>query len=235
MSKQITSNIEQLEKKIGYVFKNKTLINLAITHSSFLKNNLEKTNYLLSYQRLEFLGDAVLQLIISDYIYKTYKEENEGELAKRRAGIVCGKNLSDIAENLNLKEHIILSTYESENFSRSKNSILEDVLEAIIGAIYIDGGMLKAKKFALKIFAPKLKETVDYTKDDPKSALQEWAQKKGLKIPTYEVVKIDGSQHEPHFTVKVIVEKTGSFIGTGKSKKIAEKQAALGFLEKFSA
>jgi ribonuclease-3 len=230
--KSLKSPLKSLEKKIGYSFKEKNLLLTAITHSSSLGVNKKQEKINSHYERLEFLGDAVLQLIISKQLYDTFPSENEGGLAKRRANIVCGKNLAEIAEGLGLQEFIMLSTHEIKNFYRSKQSILEDVMEALIGAVYLDSNFSKTQKFVLKLFASKITQDIDLLMDDPKSALQEWVQGLGLPVPNYEVLSQTGSQHQPEFVVKVSVVGKGSATASGKSKKEAQKNSAIEFLKK---
>jgi ribonuclease-3 len=218
--------MKQIEENIGYVFQNKSLLIEALTHPSVKR--LARNN--LSYERLEFLGDKVLGLIIAEALIQHFPSENEGELSKRLASLVCKQSLAEIGHSLRLGEFLILSRGQSIDGGRDNINIIENTMEAIIGAIFLDGGMQNAKEFVLRHFKHSL-ENLDNIKapQDPKSAFQEWFQKKYKKIPEYNLE----SSENFYFTVSLKFEGL-AFYGKAKSIKEAEKLAALEALMKFT-
>lgn len=178
------------------------------------------------YERLEFLGDRVVGLVVAEMLYTLFPTENEGEMAKRFVALTCEEALADIARKLNLSE--FLKTNETELCTN--NSILSDVVEALMAALYLDQGLDAVKAFMKPLWFALIKEEKQVPQD-PKSALQEWAQQKYKELPTYIVVDQVGADHAPHFTVEVNVAKYVAK-GEGTSKKQAEKQAALNLLKK---
>ena len=170
---------DEFEKKINYKFKNKELINLALTHSSFSN----KKN--LNYERLEFLGDRVLSLVISEHLFIKYPNENEGALSKRLSNLVSKQTLLEVANEINIREMLKIDNSEKKNLKLKKNiSLLSDVCEALIGAIYLDSNLASVKKFIYKHWKKKVSKNI-LPPQDPKSLLQEVAQKKGLDLPKY--------------------------------------------------
>jgi len=212
--------MESLQAILGYNFKNIQTLKLALTHPSFSDGD---SNF--DYEKLEFLGDSVLSLIISEFLFANFKADNEGNLAKRRAALVNGKILSEIAMKLNIGEYLLLSAGESMSGGRKNIHNLENAMEAIIGAIYLDGGLEEAKKIVIKYWKTIALEMKDVPQD-PKNTLQEWAQKNAKKIPLYEVIKVTGPSHLPTFEIKLSVDGVESVVGTGNSKKEAERDAA---------
>ncbi len=206
-----------LEEKIGYSFKNKQLLKQAIT--------LAHGSKAAAYERLEFLGDRVLGLIIADLLYKVHPQEWEGDLAKRFTALVREETLAMLASVLSL--HSFLITKEDD--LRHNQSILADVLEAIIGALFLDGGLKVAQNFVEPLF-----EDLIYQKIQPpidaKTALQEWGHKHKLGLPSYTVVERTGPDHAPLFKVELKMNGYKSIIGVGSSKRIAEQAAAEQFL-----
>lgn len=217
-----------MEDKLDYEFKDKALLTKALTHPSYASENSTK-----SYERLEFLGDSVLGLIISELLFEKFPDEQEGELARRRSALVCGSTLSKVAKTFNLGMDILMGTGEEANGGRDNDANLENTLEAIIGAIYLDGGLDPAKKYVLSHFS-ELTHSMTEPPKDAKTSLQEWAQGRGLPLPEYITVCIEGPSHAPDFTVEVTVEDNGVGIGNGSSKKRAEREAARHLFEQIS-
>lgn len=225
IKKDYLDNIKKLEKKIKYRFKNRNLPLLAITHSSFANEN--KAMGVCSNERLEFLGDAVLNIVVSEHIYLKYPELPEGELTKIRAAVVCEPTISNCAKELELGEHILLGKGEEMTGGRRRTSILSDVFEAVAGAVYLDGGLRQAKRFLLRVLGKYIDDVegrsvfVDY-----KTKLQEMVQRVGKAGMVYEVTGESGPEHDKIFEVQV---RAGSKVmgkGKGRSKKEAEQVAA---------
>ena len=212
--------VDEFEKKINYKFKNKSLIDLALTHSSF--KNKKNTNY----ERLEFLGDRVLSLVISEHLFLKYTNENEGALSKRLSNLVSKQTLLEVASEISIKEMLKIDFFEKRNLKLKKNiSILSDVCEALIGAIYLDSDLENAKKFISKHWEKKISKNI-LPPQDPKSLLQEVAQKKGLDLPKYNLKKKEGPSHSPRFEIEVSLNGIKQFSATAKTIKDAEINAA---------
>lgn len=211
-----------LENILGHSFGDKTLLLAALTHPS-----LEGKK---SYQRLEFLGDRVLGLVISGLIFDRFKDDSEGQLSRRFAALVRKETLAGIAHGLGLPALIRMTDTTEKTGGRTNTSIQSDVLEALIGATFVDGGYKAARDFIGAAWANNLEEKS--AAKDPKSGLQEWAQGRGQPLPLYEVVERLGPDHAPFFTVKVSVEGLGSASAKGSSKQIAEVRAAEKLLSK---
>ena len=212
------------KSSLGYGFKDYSLLDLALTHSSFSKDNNE---------RLEFLGDAVLDLIMSDTLYREYSLMDEGNLSRMRASIVNERSLSLVASKLLINEHLILGQGEMTSGGDQRDSILANTLEAILGAIFIDGGYRSVEGIILKIFKDNI-DSIDPESDykDSKSQLQEFLQQQQKDLPQYQLIDTTGEKHDQEFLIKCIVDN-GNIITTasGKSIKIAEQKAALEALE----
>jgi len=212
------------KSSLGYGFKDHSLLDLALTHSSFSKDNNE---------RLEFLGDAVLDLIMSDTLYREYSLMDEGNLSRMRASIVNERSLSLVASKLLINEHLILGQGEMTSGGDQRDSILANTLEAILGAIFIDGGYRSVEGIILKIFKDNI-DLIDPESDykDSKSQLQEFLQQQQKDLPQYQLIDTTGEKHDQEFLIKCIVDN-GNIITTasGKSIKIAEQKAALEALE----
>ena len=206
-----------LAARIGYNFRDESLLSLALTHPS-----LGKTT---SNQRLEFLGDAVLGLVVGEMLYTMFPVEQEGELARRQAALVRGETLTLIAEELALGESLTLSSSEASSGGRKSSSNLEDALEALIGAIYLDGGLEAAKSFILPRWQERARMVASPPKD-AKTALQEWAQARSLPVPSYKVLQQTGPAHAPDFTVEVLVNGYSPQQASANSKRAAEQLAA---------
>ncbi len=221
--------MEELERKIGYQFKNKALMREAITHSSYAKER--KSQHIKYNERLEFLGDAVLSIVVSDYIFKHCPELPEGELTKLRASLVCEKSLFEFAKIIDLGKYLILSKGERNNGGAERPSILSDAFEALIAAIYIDGGYEPASKHILNFVIPAIKNSKTKKNKDYKTTLQEIVQKNPGEKLEYVLVAESGPDHNKHFVVEVHLNSNVIGKGGGRSKKEAEQQAAHEALE----
>lgn len=214
--------LKELEEKIGYKFKNISLLKQAMTHSSF--SNEQKIKKLANYERIEFLGDAVLELISSEYFYHTLPEQTEGKLTKIRASAVCEQALAITARELELGSFMLLGRGEEATGGRDRDSIIADAVEATIGAIYLDGGIEPTKTFIHKFVLNDLeKKSLFY---DAKSILQEYVQNEKLGTLHYVLVKEEGPEHDKSFYVKAYLENTVIGEGIGHNKKAAEQKAA---------
>lgn len=218
-----------LQNKIGYQFKNPALLNEALTHSSYA--NEHKTQHIKYNERLEFLGDSVLSVVVSDYIYNNCPELPEGELTKLRASLVCEKSLYEFAKKIDLGKYLILSKGERNNGGADRPSILSDAFEALIAAIYIDGGLAPASKHILNFVIPAIKNSKKKKINDYKTTLQEIIQKNPGEKLEYVLVKESGPDHNKHFVVEVHLNSNVIGKGGGRSKKEAEQQAAREALE----
>lgn len=211
-----------LEERIGYQFCDKKFLKQALTHSSFA--NEQKINKLGNYERLEFLGDAVLELVSSEFLFKEHFDVPEGELTKMRASMVCEPALAFCAKDLELGKFIRLGRGEESTGGRERDSITSDVMEALIGAIYLDGGMEPAKEFINRFILSDLEDKRLFY--DSKSNLQELIQGKLKKEFHYELLEERGPEHDKVFVVEVFMEEESLGKGSGRSKKEAEQQAA---------
>ncbi len=222
-----------LEQKIGYEFKNRTLFEQSLVHKSFHNESAGKS--IGHNERLEFLGDAVLDLSLSDLLMRQFPNLHEGELSKIRAGLVNETLLSQVANDLGFSAHIKLGKGESQSGGALKPRLLSSVFEAFVGAFYLDSDFAQVHQFLKRVFLPKI-ENVDHThhyQGDFKTRLQEKIQEKFKQTPTYEVLKEEGPDHEKVFHVKVRVGTKSLADGYGKSKKAAEQEAAKKALEGF--
>ena len=213
--------LKELEKKIGYEFSNRKLLGQAVTHSSF--SNEQKINKLKNYKRLEFLGDAVLELLSSQFFFETYPDMSEGEMTRLRSSMVCEPALAFCARDLDLGSYILLGKGEEATGGRKRDSIISDVMEAVIGAIYLDGGLSEADKFVRKFILSDLENKQLFY--DSKTLLQEQVQKEG-KTLTYELVSESGPDHEKVFVVEAKIDGKTVGRGRGRNKKTAQQQAA---------
>lgn len=214
--------MKNLEEAILFSFKDKNLLIEALTHPSLKR--IAKNDF--SYERLEFLGDKALGLIIGEYLFKTFKEENEGQISKRHASLICGKSLAKIAGKIDLGNFIKFATNQELEGGKESENILENAMEALIGAIFLDAGIEVAKKVVLNLFK-ELLEQIEFEEpeQDSKSKLQEWFQKKYKQTPTYNLIEKNGNL----FKVSVIIEQK-EFFGEAGTIKMAEKLAATNFL-----
>ncbi len=211
-----------IEEKIGYNFKNKALLQNALTHSSYANEHHEKSN-----ERLEFLGDSVLSIIMSDYLYKRMSKINEGDLSKLRASLVCEQSLDKAARRIGLHEAIKLGRGEEMTGGRERPSIVSDAFEAVLAAIYLDSDINTASKWLLSLMRGDIEEAVEGRRSaDYKTELQERIQKNHSGVISYELEKEEGQAHLKKFTVSVMIDDRRIGTGTGGSKKEAEQHAA---------
>ncbi len=215
-------DIEKFEKIIGYTFKDESLLIQAFTHSSFV--NEQKINKKQHYERLEFLGDAVLEMISSAYLFEKYPDKKEGELSKIRASLVCEPALAFDAEQLDIRYYIQLGKGEEATGGRNKESIIADIMEAVIGALFLDGGIEESKKFIDKYVLTNADSMEMFS--DSKSILQELVQGEGLGQIHYEICGESGPEHDKIFEVCVFVGDKNYGEGAGRTKKAAEQKAA---------
>jgi len=211
----------ELQKIIGYKFKNSKLLNQALTHSSFSKS---KDNY----ERLEFLGDRVLGLIISNEIFDFFEKDEEGELAKKLSILVCKDTLKKIASNIKLKNFLKLS---NEIKKSSIDTIEANSLEALIAAIFLDSNFKTITCIVIKLWKKEIME-INLSNHDPKSRLQEWCLKRNNNLPVYKLLKKIGPEHEPEFTIEVKFDENLFASAKGKNKQDAEINAAKKLLKK---
>ena len=215
----------EFEERIGYKFNNEYLLKTALTHSSYSESKSDQPGQ--NNERLEFLGDAVLQIAVSDYLFFRFPEMSEGALTKMRAGIVCESSLVKKARELGIGEFLFLGKGEDMTGGRNKNSILADAFEAVVGAIYADGGFFCARDFILKYLSPIADEILDiYNSGDYKHNLQVLIQKTSPVPVTYIVTDTEGPDHEKIFTVQAVHSEKILGRGSGKTKKEAEQHAA---------
>ena len=223
--------IKDLEAAIGYRFENITLLQNALTHSSYANERWH--NSLLSNERLEFLGDAILGMTVAKFLYQTFPDRPEGELTRMRADMVCEQTLAKVAGRINLGKHLLLGNGEEQGGGRTRNSILADAVESVIAATYLDGGMEAAQRFIeqfilVEVPVKKL-HNADY-----KTALQELVQQKKNQVLSYALVGESGPDHDKQFDVEVSLNGQVVGAGSGSSKKRAEQAAARSALEKLS-
>ena len=224
------ADLDALQTRISYPFKDLDLLRLALTHPSVVR---EKDSPLEHNQRLEFLGDAVLQLVLTDVLYSGFPNYGEGPLTKARACLVNGKSLAEHSTALGLGEYLMLSRGEDLTHGRERPSTLADTFEALVGAIFLDGGFETAALFVRGRFAPLLAELrVLPTLDNPKGELQEKLQANLPEAPRYRLVSVSGPDHDRVFECAVFHQQTELGRGSGKSKKQAESQAAIDALSK---
>ena len=224
-------DIRQLQQKIGYHFNDIDVLKNAVTHSSYIKEHDRNSK---SNERLEFLGDAFFDAIIGEELYRSFHEKEEGFLSRTRATLVCEKSLANEARRLDLGKYIMLGNGEEHNGGRFRESILADTMEAVIGAVYLDGGFNAVKTVVLSLFDESIKDVkrgkfiiVDY-----KTTLQEKLQNKGEENIKYVLLKESGPDHDKTFQVQLEVNGRAMTKGTGKSKKQAEQSAAKAMLER---
>lgn len=211
----------ELEQKIGYEFKQKHLLQQALTHSSF--SNEQKINKLKNYERLEFLGDAVLELLSSQFFFESFPDMSEGQMTRLRSSMVCEPALAFCARDISLNKYILLGKGEEATGGRERDSIISDVMEAVLGAIYLDGGLAAADRFVKTFILSDLENKQLFY--DSKSILQERVQKAGRSL-CYELLEESGPDHDKVFVVEAKIDGQAVGSGTGRNKKAAEQQAA---------
>jgi ribonuclease-3 len=217
-----------LEERIGYRFEDTALFDSALSHISALKGARNRAG---SYQRLEFLGDHVLGLVISDMLFRAFPKADEGELSRRLADLVRKETCAEIARTIDLGAAIRLGSSEANAGGRERPAILADVCEALIGAVYLDGGYIAAEALVGRLWDDRMKTKAQPLRD-PKTVLQEWAQGRGLPTPVYREVNRSGPDHDPVFRVTVQLPKIAPAEGTGRSKRAAEQAAAAAMMER---
>ncbi|HHT88819.1 MAG TPA: ribonuclease III [Clostridiales bacterium] len=218
------TSLSKLKERMGYDFKNEKLLLQALSHSSYtneVKMRKEESN-----ERLEFLGDAVLELVTSDYVYHAHEDLSEGDLTKLRASIVCEQTLSSCARDLNIGEFLLLGRGEDLSGGRNRGSILSDALEAIIGAIYLDGGFANAKEFIREKILKNAEQRELFF--DSKTILQEIIQNHDNKQKIrYKLISEEGPDHNKSFTMALFIGNEQISTGVGRTKKAAEQKAAM--------
>lgn len=220
-------DLKELEKKIGYTFKSLSILEEALTHSSYAHEKFHPTG--ICNERLEFLGDSVLGVISAEYYFKLFANKPEGDLTKMRAASVCEKSLFGFAKEINLGDYLFLGKGEEHTGGRGRASILSDAFEAVIAAIYLDGGFEKAREFVLPFLMNAPKEENKFR--DYKTALQEVIQKNPEERLEYVLVGEEGPEHDKRFIVEARLNNNAVGKGEGRSKKHAEQQAAKEALE----
>ncbi|MBP1573816.1 MAG: ribonuclease III [Oscillospiraceae bacterium] len=215
-------NLLEFQKKIGYTFNNDRLLYEALSHSSYANEKKGRK----SNERLEFLGDSVLSIVVSNYIFHHQQQMPEGQLSKLRASLVCEKALFEFSKQIDLGEHIMLGKGEENTGGRQRPSIVSDAFEAVIAAIYLDGGMEPASKHILRFMPKQFDKSVTPSFTDYKTILQEIVQKNPEERVIYKLVEETGPAHDKRFTVNVMLNSNVIGTGTGASKKNAEQQAA---------
>lgn len=218
-------NFSEFEKRTGIVFNNKELLKQAFIHRSYINENPHSN--LSHNERLEFLGDAVLELVVTDFLYKKYSHYTEGELTSVRSALVNTLIISDMASNLGMNDYLLLSKGESKDKGKARQYILANTFESYIGAVYLDQGYKKAEKFITEFLLPNTEEIVSKKLwRDPKSQVQEKSQEKIGVTPSYKVLSESGPDHDKHFTVGIFFLNELIAEGKGKSKQEAEQKAA---------
>ncbi len=215
-------NLRELEKKIGYQFQNPGLLRQAVTHSSYA--NEHRMDKLQCNERLEFLGDAVLEVVSSDFLYFKYPDKPEGELTKIRASIVCEPTLAYCASDINLGTYLLLGKGEDATGGRERSSVVSDAMEALIGAIYLDGGFANAKEFVHNFIVNDIEHKQLFY--DSKTILQEIIQAQSAQPLEYEILREEGPDHNKIFEVRAMLGSVEIGRGSGRTKKAAEAGAA---------
>ena len=220
--------IKDLENAIGYRFKNITLLQNALAHSSYANERWHDS--LKSNERLEFLGDSILGMVVAEYLYRNFPDRLEGDLTRMRADMVCERSLALIAERIGLGAHLLLGNGEESGGGRARDSILADAVESVIAACFLDGGMEPARKF-IDTFVLTDVPVRKLRNADYKTALQELVQQKKNQVLSYALVEESGPDHDKHFVVQVSLNGTVVGTGNGRSKKKAEQDAAHAAIE----
>ena len=224
--------LKDLETAIGYRFQNISLLHNALTHSSHA--NERWRNSLMSNERLEFLGDSILGMVVADYLYRSFPDRPEGELTRMRADMVCEKSLALVAGQIGLGQHLLLGKGEEQGGGRCRDSILADAVESVIAACYLDGGMEAAREFIQKFILVNVPVN-RLNNSDYKTALQELVQQKKNQVLAYTLIGESGPDHDKQFRVELTLNGRVVGQGTGSSKKRAEQDAARVAMEKLLA
>ncbi len=218
----MNKNIQNLENEIGYVFNDRELLMQALTHSSYVNDRKMDKN--LCNERLEFLGDAILEMTSSEFLYSEYPEKDEGELTKLRASLVSETPLAAVAGEIGLGEYLYLGHGEERTGGRTRYSVTSDAVEAVIGAIYLDGGIEPARAFVRKYILNDIENKKLF--HDSKTVLQEIVQKYHRGTLTYRLVKEEGPDHDKNYGMNALIDEKIIGYGEGRTKKAAEQQAA---------
>jgi ribonuclease III len=225
MSRRTVTCRRELETRIGYEFTDKSLLESALTHISALSGKSRSG----SYQRLEFLGDHVLGLVVSDMLFRAFVKADEGELSRRLADLVRKEACAEVARKIDLGAAIRLGASEANAGGRQRTAILADVCEALVGAVFLDGGYAAAAALVEQLWGERLRTPARPLRD-PKTVLQEWAQARGLPTPSYREIARTGPHHDPEFLVAVDLAEFTPAEGVGRSKRAAEQAAAAAML-----
>ena len=218
------ARLDEITERLGYRFRNEAILTEALTHGSTQKHTGD-------YQRLEFLGDRVLGLVIAEHLFRTHPKDGEGQLTHVLSSLVRSEACADAGDTIGLPDLIIIGAGERAKGMNQNRTVLGDAMEALVAAIYLDGGLEAARAFVLRCWDAQLKAPKVAVKD-PKTFLQEWALARALPIPSYKVVSRAGPEHEPVFVVSVEVKDRVPAEGTAKSKRAAEMDAAEQFLKR---
>jgi ribonuclease-3 len=227
MSRKAIKDRAALEERIGYQFADKAMLERALTHISALSGGPQKRSE--SYQRLEFLGDHVLGLVISDMLFRAFPKANEGELSRRLADLVRKETCAEVAKAMDLGPALKLGNSESHAGGRLRTTILADACEGLVGAVFVDGGYAAAETLIAKFWRERMLKPLRPLRD-PKTMLQEWAQGRGLPTPAYRELARTGPHHDPEFRVAVVLPDRPPAEGMGSSKRAAEQAAAAAML-----
>jgi ribonuclease-3 len=215
---------ERISQRLAYTFSDHALLRRALTHASSARQRAD-------YERLEFLGDRVLGLVIAEELYRRNPNHAEGQLAARFSVLVRGETCADVAREAGLSEHVRMGRRESAEGIHLKVSVLGDVMEALIAAVYLDGGLAAVRRVVLRLWEPFIQSKA-LNRKDSKTFLQEWALANALTIPGYRVLSQEGPHHAPNFAVEVQVHGRPGAVGQGSTKRAAEQAAATAFLER---
>ncbi len=222
----VAPGLVELQERLCHRFARPELLREALTHASASPSGPK-----VSYERLEFLGDRVLGLVVAHLLLERFPEEPEGPLAKRFAVLVQRESLAEVAAELGLSSLIVMAPSEEASGGRENGATLADACEAVIGALFLDGGYPAAEALVRRLWRKRVEEDRRPPRD-PKTALQEWAQARGLPLPNYREVRREGPAHAPDFTIEVKVEGSAPEVGQGRSKRTAERQAAEALLQR---
>ncbi len=226
---------EELESALGLTFRNRQLLEQALVHrSSVNEQGWSPTD---SYERMEYLGDAVLELVVSEDLYGRFPDLSEGALTKVRSGLVCRESLAQIARRLNLGDRLLMGKGEEATGGRLRESTLAAAFEALVAAVYLDRDYAEARRFVLRVMAEELEGSYRLGRlpENPKSSLQEYVQGQGLPAPVYRVISSEGPDHDPVFTVEVLVVGEVIGVGHGGNKAGAERTAAVIALQQLTS
>ena len=220
--------MREFEKKIGYTFENPLVLETAFTHSSYVNEGKHERE---NNERLEFLGDSVLSVLVAEHLYRSFPKKTEGELTKLRASLVCDHSLAEFAKRISLGDQLVMGKGEANSGGRTRLSNLEDAFEALVGAIYLDGGLEQARRFVLSFLPKKIDLAQSERLQDYKTQLQEIIQQNPEEKLRYVMVGESGPDHDKRFSVEVCLNSNVIGRGSGKSKKQAEQSAAKQALE----